>query len=97
MTAVKIDNVDYEFESLSENARSQLVSLRFVDEELKKLQAQAAVLQTARLAYANALKEALAGKVGTTLDTVELQEASKSALADQETIQTSGWKNLFKK
>ena len=35
------------------------MSLQFVDQELQRLNAQAAVLQTARLAYANALKEAL--------------------------------------
>jgi hypothetical protein len=35
------------------------VSLQFVDQELQKLNAQAAVLQTARIAYANALKDEL--------------------------------------
>jgi hypothetical protein len=34
----------------------------FVDQELQKLNAQAAVLQTARMAYAEALKEALPKK-----------------------------------
>ena len=33
------------------------MSLQFVDQELQKLNAQAAVLQTARMAYAEALKE----------------------------------------
>jgi hypothetical protein len=35
------------------------VSLQYVDQELQKLNAQAAVFQTARMAYAEALKEAL--------------------------------------
>ena len=33
--------------------------IQFVDAELKRLQGQAAALQTARIAYANALKAAL--------------------------------------
>jgi hypothetical protein len=59
MTTVKIDNQDYELETLSDEAKNQLVSLQFVDAELQRLNAQIAVFQTARLAYANALKEAL--------------------------------------
>jgi Family of unknown function (DUF6447) len=59
MTTIKIDDKDYDLETLSDEAKNQLVSLQFVDAELQRLNAQAAVLQTARLAYANALKEAL--------------------------------------
>ena len=46
-------------DKLSDDAKNQLVSLQYVDGELQKLNAQAAVLQTARIAYAQALKEAL--------------------------------------
>ena len=63
MTTIKIDDKDYELESLSDEAKNQLVSLQFVDAELQRLNAQAAVLQTARLAYANALKDALPSSV----------------------------------
>ncbi len=59
MTTITIDNQDYDLETLSDEAKNQLVSLQFVDAELQRLNAQAAVLQTARLAYANALKNAL--------------------------------------
>ena len=59
MTTIKIDDKDYNLETLSDEAKNQLVSLQFVDAELQRLNAQAAVLQTARLAYANALKDAL--------------------------------------
>lgn len=59
MTTIKIDEKDYELESLSEAAKEQLLSLQFVDAELQRLNAQAAVYQTARVAYANALKDAL--------------------------------------
>ncbi len=59
MTPIKIDDKDYDLETLSDEAKNQLVSLQFVDAELQRVNAQAAVLQTARLAYANALKQAL--------------------------------------
>ena len=56
---IKIDDKDYDFDTLSEEAKNQLASIQFVDAELQRLNAQAAVLQTARMAYANALKSAL--------------------------------------
>ena len=62
MPIVKIDNKEYEFDNLSADAKGQLQSLQFVDGELQRLHAQTAVLQTARMAYAKALNEALAAK-----------------------------------
>ena len=62
MANIKIDDKDYDFDTLSDEAKNQLVSLQFVDAELQRLNAQAAVLQTARVAYANALKSALHSK-----------------------------------
>jgi len=59
MTIVTIDNVEYELESLSEDAKAQLVSLQFVDQKLAQLNAEAAAFQTARIGYANALNELL--------------------------------------
>ena len=59
MAKITIDHVDYATEKLSDEAKAQLVSIQYVDQELARLQAQAAALQTARIAYANALKAAL--------------------------------------
>jgi hypothetical protein len=59
MTTIKIDNIDYDTDKLSEEAKAQLVSLQFCDQELARLQAQAAAIQTARMAYAKALQAAL--------------------------------------
>ena len=68
MTIIKIDNVDYDTDKLSEEAQAQLVSLQFCDQELARLQAQAAAYQTARMAYAKALQAALpTAAVGDTL------------------------------
>ncbi len=59
MPTVKIDEKEYELDLLSSQAKEQLMSLQFVDAELQRHTAQIAVLQTARNAYSNALKEAL--------------------------------------
>ena len=56
MSNVTIDGQSYELSSLSEEARAQLMSLQFVEQELARLQLQMAALQTARNAYASALK-----------------------------------------
>ena len=59
MTTINIDNVEYDTDKLSDDAKAQLVSLQFCDQELQRLQAQAAAMQTARMAYAKALQSAL--------------------------------------
>ena len=59
MPKITIDNHEYDLDSLSDEARAQLQSLQFVNAELARLQAQTAVLQTARNAYSQALQRAL--------------------------------------
>jgi len=59
MPNITIDNHPYDLDTLSDDARAQLQMLQFVDAELARLQAQAAVLQTARMAYSKALQAAL--------------------------------------
>ena len=56
---ITIDGVEYDLDSLSENARAQVVNLRATDQELARAQALVAMLQTARTTYANALKAEL--------------------------------------
>lgn len=67
MTTVTIDNKDYDLDTLSADAKAQLANLQFCDAELQRLSAQTAVLQTARSAYANALKLALPASVDDTM------------------------------
>ena len=62
MATITIDGKDYDLESLSAPAKAELTSLQFVDQELARLQLQAAALQTARNAYAAALKAQLQGE-----------------------------------
>lgn len=59
MPTITIDNKSYELDNISDEAKAQLVSLQFCDQELARLQAQAAALQTARIAYSRALQAAL--------------------------------------
>ncbi len=59
MPLITIDDKQYELDLLSSDAKGQLGSLQFVDAEIARLQAQLAVYQTARVAYSNALKNAL--------------------------------------
>jgi hypothetical protein len=56
---ITIDNKPYDLNSLSTEAKAQLASIQFCDQELARLQAKAAALQTARMAYAKALQAAL--------------------------------------
>jgi hypothetical protein len=64
MSVITIDNKDYKLDTLSTEAKAQLQSLQFCDAELQRLNAQAAVVQTARSAYANALNLALPSLAG---------------------------------
>lgn len=59
MSSITIDNIEYDLDSLSDEAKAQLASIQFVDAEVVRLQAHVAALQTARMAYAKALRETL--------------------------------------
>ncbi len=63
MAIIKIDDKDYDTDALSEESKAQIVSIQFVDQELQRLNAQAAVLQTARVAYSKALSDALGAEL----------------------------------
>ena len=59
MATLNIDNKEYDLDTLSDECKAQLASIQFVDQELSRLQAQAAALQTAKTTYVQALKAAL--------------------------------------
>jgi hypothetical protein len=59
MSNITIDNKEYDLNLLSDEAKAQLASIQFVDAELVRLNAKAAALQTARMAYGKALQAAL--------------------------------------
>ena len=70
MQTIKIDEKEYDVATLSDEAKNQLASIQFVDSELARLQAKAAALQTARMAYSKALQAVLQAIGGS--DTLKL-------------------------
>ena len=59
MTNITIDGKEYDSDELSDEIKSQLASLQFVDSELSRLNALIAVLQTARHSYGQAIQRSL--------------------------------------
>ena len=59
MAMVKIDGKEYDTEALPQEARDNLQNLNMCEQRLNELKRDAAITQTARNAYAQALKAAL--------------------------------------
>tara|TARA_E500000331_G_C16618448_1_gene439086 strand:+ start:217 stop:402 length:186 start_codon:yes stop_codon:yes gene_type:complete len=59
MAKVNIDGKEYEFDELTKEQKAHVVSLRFVQDELKRLSAQMAVYKTAEMTYSKALQDDL--------------------------------------
>lgn len=59
MTTITIDDVEYELDSLSADAKLQLEAIQVVDKKVAEAQQQISILQTARNAYALALRDLL--------------------------------------
>ena len=56
MATVTVDGKEYDLETLSVDAKAQLEMLLACDRKLAELQAESAILQTAKNAYMGALK-----------------------------------------
>lgn len=59
MATITIDNIEYNADNLSDQAKQQLQMIQIADQEVTRLNAQLAIMQTARAAYINALRQAL--------------------------------------
>ena len=59
MPTININNQPYDTDTLPDAAKQQLQMLALTDAEIKRLQTQLAIAQTARNAYARALAEAV--------------------------------------
>jgi hypothetical protein len=59
MPKVTVDGIEYNSEDLSDNGKAQLASLQFLEQQMAKLNKEISVYQTARAAYAQALKAEL--------------------------------------
>lgn len=56
---VTVDEVEYSLNELSENAKSQILNIQFVDNQIQQFKNELAVADTARIGYTNALKKEL--------------------------------------
>ena len=59
MSKITIDDIEYETDDMTDEAKGQLGSLQFVNGEVQRLQAKTAAMQTAAAAYSRALGDAL--------------------------------------
>ena len=55
MATLKIDNKEYDLDTLSDECKAQLASIQFVEQKLIRLQTKDAALQTAKGDYLQAL------------------------------------------
>jgi len=65
MPTITINNQPYDTETLPDVAKQQLQMLALTDSEIQRLQAQLAIAQTARNAYARALADSVKPAVPT--------------------------------
>ena len=56
---VTVDGTEYDFDALPEGARNQITNLRATEQEIARIQAVLAMLQTARTTYSQVLKNEL--------------------------------------
>ena len=54
-----IDDIEYDFDKISDSAKAQIANIQFVDAQLQQLNNELAVSDTARIGYTNALKSEL--------------------------------------
>jgi Family of unknown function (DUF6447) len=59
MPTIKIDDKEYDLDSLSPEVKAQLEMLVATDNKIRELQRDLAIAQTARVAYSRALNDAL--------------------------------------
>lgn len=62
MKTVKINDVEYNLDELSDKAKGNLISLKITDREIDRLKQLLAIAQTARNAYAKVLDDELPKK-----------------------------------
>ncbi len=60
---IKIDDKTYNVADLSDDAKTQINNLQMVDQQIRRLQQEAAVAQTARMAYVASLQTLLPAAV----------------------------------
>ena len=59
MPKITVDGMEYNTEDLSDNAKAQIASLQFLEDQMSKIKSEIAVYETAKSAYIQALKAEL--------------------------------------
>ena len=59
MVKITIDDVEYDTDNMSDNAKAQVASLQFNEAHMNRLRNELAIADTAKIAYVNALKNEL--------------------------------------
>tara|TARA_Y100001968_G_C19193580_1_gene636411 strand:- start:303 stop:485 length:183 start_codon:yes stop_codon:yes gene_type:complete len=57
--AIKIDDIEYESENLTDSSKKILANIQFIQSEVKKLQAQIQIYKIAEAKFAEELKKSL--------------------------------------
>jgi Family of unknown function (DUF6447) len=70
MTIIKIDGKDYDIDKLSDAAKKQISALQVVDNEMRRLQIQMSIAQTARNVHVQMLHATLSDPMAG--DTIKL-------------------------
>lgn len=66
MAKITIDGTEYDTDNLSDDVKRQVQNVSYCDRKIEELKNEAAVIQTARNAYARSLSEMLAGETSKT-------------------------------
>ena len=59
MATITIDGKDYDTDTLSDEAKANMLNVQYCEQKMNELKRELALVQTARNAYAQALKGAL--------------------------------------
>ena len=59
MAKIKIDDIEYDTDDMSDNAKAQVASLQFNEAHMNRLRNELAIADTAKIAYVNALTREL--------------------------------------
>ncbi|WP_104019700.1 DUF6447 family protein [Roseovarius nitratireducens] len=66
MAKITVDGTEYDTDNLSDDVKRQVQNVSYCDRKIEELKNEAAVIQTARNAYARSLGEMLAGETSKT-------------------------------
>ena len=77
MAKITIDDVEYDTDNMSDNAKAQVASLQFNEAHMNRLRNELAIADTAKIAYVNALKVELSKNTEATTKGTEKKTTKK--------------------